>query len=61
MTLTTFPAVRMRRLREHAGIRELVRSTELSMRDVIYPVFVRPGKALRNPIKSMPVFVFIKT
>src|SRR5205085_12175981 len=34
--------------------RELVRETELSVRDFILPLFVRPGKGVRNEIGSMP-------
>src|SRR5207253_2517132 len=33
---------------------ELVRKTELSIRDLILPLFVRPGKGIRNEIGSMP-------
>jgi len=46
--------VRPRRLRHHPLVRELVRETELSVRDLILPLFVRPGKGVRNEIGSMP-------
>jgi len=46
--------VRPRRLRYHPLVRELVRETELSVRDLILPLFVRPGKGVRNEIASMP-------
>ncbi len=46
--------IRPRRLRYHPLIRELVRETELSVRDFILPLFVRPGKGIRNEIGSMP-------
>src|SRR3989442_13957637 len=46
--------VRPRRLRHHPLVRELVRETELSVRDFILPLFVRPGKGIRNEIGSMP-------
>jgi porphobilinogen synthase len=49
-----FPAARPRRLRYHPLVRELVRETELSPRDLILPLFVRPGKGVRQPIASMP-------
>ncbi len=45
---------RPRRLRYHPLIRELVRETELSIRDLILPLFVRPGKGIRKEIGSMP-------
>lgn len=46
--------VRPRRLRYHPLVRELVRETEVSVRDLILPLFVRPGKGIRNEITSMP-------
>ncbi|KAF0243702.1 MAG: porphobilinogen [Planctomycetota bacterium] len=45
---------RPRRLRANALIRGLVRETEISARHLVQPFFVRPGKNLRKPIKSMP-------
>ncbi|QDU20405.1 porphobilinogen synthase [Urbifossiella limnaea] len=49
-----FPTSRPRRLRSHPLLRELVRETELSPRDLILPLFVRPGKGVRQEIGSMP-------
>src|SRR5882672_1272389 len=49
-----FPQLRMRRLRQHPALRELVRETELSARDLILPLFVRTGTNTRQPISSMP-------
>src|SRR6476659_4242017 len=49
-----FPTVRPRRLRYHPLIRELVRETTLAPRDLILPLFVRPGKGVRQEIGSMP-------
>src|SRR5437763_10591612 len=46
--------IRPRRLRYHPLVRELVRETELSIRDLILPLFVRPGRGVRNEIGSMP-------
>src|SRR5262245_46988372 len=46
--------IRPRRLRYHPLVRELVRETELSVKDLILPLFVRPGKGIRNEIASMP-------
>ena len=53
-TTAAFPDVRMRRLRRTPAIRSLVRETRLSMADVIYPMFVRPGVDIEIPIRSMP-------
>ena len=49
-----FPMTRMRRLRRNETFRRMVRETELSVSDLILPLFVRPGSGVRNPIKSMP-------
>jgi len=48
-----FPKNRMRRLRSSPAMRRLVRQTGLSVDDLIYPLFVREGKGLKEPIKSM--------
>ena len=45
---------RPRRLRRSAPIRGLVRETELSPRQLIYPLFVTEGKSVRDHIDSMP-------
>jgi len=47
-------AVRPRRLRRTSTLREAVRETRLDPRDFIYPIFVRPGRGIREPIESMP-------
>src|SRR5262245_65252153 len=49
-----FPQTRMRRLRTHPVIRDLVRETSLSSADFILPLFVRPGKNVKKEIVSMP-------
>src|SRR5262245_26921514 len=49
-----FPTHRPRRLRHHPLIRELVRETALTPRDLILPLFVRPGRNVRKEIASMP-------
>ena len=48
------PTLRPRRLRLSAGLRRMVRETTLSPDDFIYPLFVRYGHDIENPIKSMP-------
>jgi porphobilinogen synthase len=50
----TFPVARPRRLRYNPLVRELVRETHLSPRDLILPLFVRSGKGVRTEIGSMP-------
>jgi porphobilinogen synthase len=46
--------IRPRRLRRNAAIREMVRETRLDPKDLIYPLFVKYGKGLKDPIPSMP-------
>ncbi|RME83990.1 MAG: porphobilinogen synthase [Planctomycetota bacterium] len=45
---------RPRRLRRTETLRNLVRETHLTRHDLIYPMFVRYGKGIKNPIPSMP-------
>ncbi|NQU21958.1 MAG: porphobilinogen synthase [Candidatus Nealsonbacteria bacterium] len=49
-----FPTTRLRRLRYHPGVRQLVRQTRLSPANLILPLFVRPGENFRQEISSMP-------
>lgn len=48
-----FPEIRMRRLRSSSTMRRLVRQTILSVDDLVYPLFVKKGEGLKEPIKSM--------
>lgn len=49
-----FNTLRPRRLRLSASIRDMVRETTLQLSDFIYPIFVVPGKKIREEIPSMP-------
>jgi porphobilinogen synthase len=49
-----FPVYRARRLRRNETMRRMVRETFLRVDDLICPLFVRPGKEVKNPIPSMP-------
>jgi porphobilinogen synthase len=49
-----FPATRLRRLRKTGVLREMVRETELSPSDLVYPLFVELGTDRRTPIEAMP-------
>ena len=49
-----FPQQRLRRTRRTGGLRGLVRETELSPEDFVYPIFVTVGEDVRNPVASMP-------
>jgi porphobilinogen synthase len=46
--------IRPRRLRQTRTLREMVRETRLSVRDFIYPLFVKHGRNAKDPIPSMP-------
>lgn len=48
------PYFRPRRLRENPILRRMVQETRLSVDQLIYPVFVREGKGIREEIPSMP-------
>jgi len=48
-----FPKNRMRRLRSSPSMRRLVSETTLSVDNLVYPLFVKEGKGLKEPIKSM--------
>ena len=52
--MANFPAKRLRRLRYNPLVRDMVRETELSKNDFIYPLFVVPGIKVKKPVKSMP-------
>ena len=49
-----FPATRLRRLRQNPAVRRLVQEITLAPSNMVLPLFVRPGKGLRQPIGSMP-------
>jgi porphobilinogen synthase len=49
-----FPIVRPRRLRGSATLRRLVRETDLSPRNLVYPLFATQGENVKIPIPSMP-------
>ena len=46
--------VRPRRLRLSQNMRRLVRETKLTSDDFIYPLFVRHGQGIKQPIESLP-------
>jgi porphobilinogen synthase len=45
---------RLRRTRMTETLRSMVRETELSKNDFIYPLFVVPGQGIRKEVSSMP-------
>ena len=52
--LDLFPYTRMRRMRRDDFSRRLMSENQLSVNDLIYPVFVLEGKNRREVIESMP-------
>ena len=53
-TQSRFPALRLRRTRRSPALRALVRENALDTSDLIWPVFVRAGKDIEEPVPSMP-------
>jgi porphobilinogen synthase len=49
-----YPQYRLRRLRKDDLFRKVFRETQLRPDDFILPLFVRPGKGIKQPISSMP-------
>lgn len=49
-----FPTYRARRLREHDRLRQMVQETRLTPNDFIWPLFVTPGRGVKEEISSMP-------
>ena len=52
--MSRYPDTRMRRNRRHEWSRRLVRETQLSPADLIWPIFIRDGESEREPVPSMP-------
>ena len=53
-SIGSYPNVRLRRNRKTDWSRRLVSESNLSSNDLIWPIFIREGKNLKEPIKSMP-------
>ena len=49
-----FPDYRPRRMRQSSAFRRMIRETELSVNNLILPLFAVGGKGVKNPIDSMP-------
>ncbi len=49
-----FPEYRPRRMRRNNTLRAMIRETRLSPSQMIYPLFVMPGRGKREPVPSMP-------
>ena len=53
-TSMSFPENRPRRLRRTEALRRMVRETTLSADNLVFPLFVCPGKGVRREIASLP-------
>lgn len=53
-TIGQYPATRFRRLRKSDGLRRLAQENTLSVNDLIWPLFVRDGVNVAEPVTSMP-------
>jgi len=49
-----FPEDRPRRLRRTETIRKMVRETRVFIDDLVYPLFIKEGKSIKEPIGAMP-------
>jgi porphobilinogen synthase len=50
----SFPQTRMRRNRQEPWLRDLVQETQISAKDLIWPLFVQEGMGLKTPVDSIP-------
>ena len=50
----SYPKVRLRRNRKTDWSRRLIRENTLSASDLIWPIFIREGKNIKEPINTMP-------
>ena len=50
----SYPNTRLRRNRKTDWSRRLVKENSLSVNDLIWPIFIRDGKNIKEPIKTMP-------
>lgn len=51
---STFPSLRLRRLRRSNVIRHMLQESRLDLNTLVYPLFVQEGIAGKEPIQSMP-------
>ena len=52
--MASFPQSRLRRLRESGALRLMVQETSLSIRDLVYPLFIAHGRDVSRPVEAMP-------
>ncbi|HJN76599.1 MAG TPA: porphobilinogen synthase [Myxococcota bacterium] len=52
--MPSYPTTRMRRNRRHVWLRDMICENHLRVEDLIWPVFVKEGVDVREPVASMP-------
>ncbi|MBK6897306.1 MAG: porphobilinogen synthase [Alphaproteobacteria bacterium] len=52
--ISAFPALRMRRMRSSPWVRDLAQEHRISVKNLIWPLFVIEGKGQREAVASMP-------
>jgi porphobilinogen synthase len=52
--ISSYPSIRLRRNRKTEWSRRLVSENNLSTNDLIWPIFIRDGKNIKEPVKTMP-------
>ena len=50
----SYPSTRLRRNRKNDWTRRLVQENNLSTNDLIWPIFIREGKNIKEAVKTMP-------
>ncbi len=49
-----FPEYRPRRMRQNENLRAMIRETRLAPEQLVYPLFIMPGKGKKEEVPSMP-------
>ena len=52
--MTSFPDLRLRRLRGSESMRNMVKETRLTVKEFVYPLFVTHGSGVKEAIEPMP-------
>lgn len=48
------PTIRLRRLRQHPVLQNLIRETDLNLQDLVYPLFIKGREGSKKHIDAMP-------
>lgn len=49
-----FPTLRLRRLRQHPVLRDLIRESDINLQDLMFPLFIKGREGGKVPIETMP-------